>query len=863
MVVQSHIDRRGRRLVRVVLKEYRKKMYTSGKLGRWEGIMNHQTLKLALCLNASLAAIIATPSLAQSAAVADDAASPSDIIVTARRVEERLQDVPASITVFNQASLDTKNIRSVTDLATFAPTLTVNQRFGAKGASFSLRGFSQSARTAASVGVYFADVVAPRGGNGSNPAGDGAGPGTLFDLENVQVLNGPQGTLFGRNTTGGAVIVVPKRPTNNIEGYVEGSYGKRNYRRIQGVINLPFTDAIRLRLGMDLLGDDGYLRNRSGIGPDRLGDQNYASFRASLVLDVADNIENYTIATYARAWDHGTMAKITQCNPASYPLGVLACQQLARQNTRGFYDVENSIPDPKSALTQWQVINTTTWTINDNLSLKNILSYSQVRLRSVTDILGANYVVPSQIQLPNGTLANTGALAGIALGFAQNTRAPGFNNADQENFVEELRLQGTAADGKLNFQGGLYYEHSTPRKPTGTQAPNLIYCANSDNFQCVDVAGQLSGLRTGTNFSFGFLGNQRGKTYFLNRAIYGQATYALMDNLKLTGGLRYTWDKSRSIGELTTFRFISPAGAVLTTPIRACQFGALVNPATCRTDGTEKSKAPTWLVGLDYNPGDNILLYAKYARGYRQGSVQYNVVPSLQVVGPEKVDSYEIGTKTSFSGAISGTFNVAAFYNKLRDQQISIQLACSTNCATSTTSNLNAGKSTIWGVEADASLRPFAGLTLEGNIAYLNTKINEIDITLPTGSPYDVFVTPKKGDRLPFVPKLKWNLTATYQLPLAEEAGRLTASATYTHSSSFIYVATASGTIGAVGLLSGNLTWNHLLGSPVDVSLFGTNLTAKKYYTAVNDFLGSGGYVAKYIGEPRTFGVRVRYNFGE
>src|SRR3546814_13370227 len=111
---------------------------------------------------------------------------------------------------------------------------------------FAIRGFTQDLRTTASVATYFAEVVAPRGQSLQN-SGDGAGPGSLFDLENVQVLKGPQGTLFGRNTTGGAVLIVPKKPPDYFEGYIEGSGGNFDARRLHAVVNVPVTDTFKLR----------------------------------------------------------------------------------------------------------------------------------------------------------------------------------------------------------------------------------------------------------------------------------------------------------------------------------------------------------------------------------------------------------------------------------------------------------------------------------------------------------------------------------------------------------------------------------------------------------------------------------------
>ena len=156
-------------------------------------------------IHASAATAQTTPLPARPAAAAPAQDNTVDtVVVTARRIDERLQDVPISITVFNQQQLSDHNVTFASDLATYTPSLSVDNQMGNDATAFSLRGFSQALQTTPTVGVMFADVVEPRGGAIAR-SGEGAGPGDLFDLQNVQVLKGPQGTLFGRNTTGGDV----------------------------------------------------------------------------------------------------------------------------------------------------------------------------------------------------------------------------------------------------------------------------------------------------------------------------------------------------------------------------------------------------------------------------------------------------------------------------------------------------------------------------------------------------------------------------------------------------------------------------------------------------------------------------------
>src|SRR5882724_6803655 len=242
---------------------------------------------------AALGLSVAVPAFSQSAPPATAAAAaPSqgveltEVIVTARRVEERLQDVPISITVFNQEQLTNRNVVNAADLAAYTPSLSANQNFGTENSSFAIRGFVQDAGTPPSVAVYFADVVALRGPTQGTQAGDGAGPGSFFDLQNVQVLKGPQGTLFGRNTTGGAVLFVPQKPTGVFEGYVEASAGNYDMKRVQAAINLPVTESVRLRVAVDHNDRKGYLNNISGIGPEDFNDVDYTAGRVSLVVDI-------------------------------------------------------------------------------------------------------------------------------------------------------------------------------------------------------------------------------------------------------------------------------------------------------------------------------------------------------------------------------------------------------------------------------------------------------------------------------------------------------------------------------------------------------------------------------------------------
>lgn len=788
-----------------------------------------------------------------------------EVIVTARRKEESLQDVPISISVFNQQALSERNIVTAGDLAAYTPSLSTNQRFGPDNTSFSIRGFTQELRTTASVGVYFAEVIAPRGG-GSITSGDGAGPGAFFDLQNVQVLKGPQGTLFGRNTTGGAVLLVPQKPTYDLEGYVEGTVGDFDLHRAQSVLNVPLGERARARFGVDYQERDGYLKNRSGIGPDRLGNLEYLAGRASLVVDVTDSIENYTIVNYTDSENDGTVSKLFSCNPSS-PLIAFCGPQVARLDS-DFYSLESNIPDPMSKLEQWQAINTTTWLATDALTVKNIVSYAELEGTLRTGIFGLNWTVPNAIP----------GIGGLPLVFVNSDQVPGIPTNNQSSFVEELQFQGNAFGNRLTWQGGLYYEHSEPEGISGSQAQNQIYCAarpgvDPAGFNCQDVLRSLAAIANGVPAAFipavGNVQTQLGTIEYENKAAYFQATYDISQQFKITGGIRYTDDEAKGVSQQILYNGFPTDAPGAPTTTRCVNTNATL--PNCTVNLQQNSNAPTWLADFDYLPSDDVLLYAKYVRGYRQGSVNIFGPQGFNTHGPEEIDSYEIGAKTSFGGAVpgtfTGTFNIAIFDNELRNQQIQAGFRSSTNAATPTTGIVNAGESSSRGVEVETSLRLFEGFTFDLGYTYLDTELKRIDpIVAPPGSPFDtITLTAVVGGPLSQSPEHKAAATATYRLPLPPAAGELSLGATYVYTDDQVTadpVSTPFGTLDSHKLLNLNVNWKGIAGSQVDASLFATNVTDEEYFLYVPGLFISGFETAE-LGQPRMLGMRLRYHFGE
>jgi len=425
--------------------------------------------------------------------------------------------------------------------------------------------------------------------------------------------------------------------------------------------------------------------------------------------------------------------------------------------------------------------------------------------------------------------------------------------------TEELQFQGQSSDGSLSYQVGGYIELSRPLGWNGGLTAQFLDCSNLQALQCTNTTGLGNISASATQMKFD------------NKGLYAQATYKLTSQLSLTGGFRYTFDKIAGATESTRYQF--GAGGriqICNDPLNFPQPGTnppsglvVTNRAQCHREQTVSWKKPTWLAGVDYKPVDDLLLYAKYSRGYRQGGLNFTNI-ALETWRPEKVDAYEIGAKYSFNGAVRGYFNIAGFYNDFTDQQVFGGLVADARSGIAGGAGIfNAGKSRIQGVEVDASMLAFGGFRVDLGYTYLKTELLEIALP-PATYPYTAYIpTGVVGDPLTLSPKHRLTVSANYTLPVDESVGRISAGATYTYTSK--QVANGGSPIGVLpdtNLLNLNLNWNGITGSPFDVALFGTNVTNRKYPVNVLGAYASAGFDGYLMGAPRMYGLRIRYNFG-
>ncbi|MBX3428306.1 MAG: hypothetical protein KF779_01860 [Hyphomonadaceae bacterium] len=434
---------------------------------------------------------------AASADAQDDEAF-DEIVVTARRREENLQDVPLSVTAFSPEELLQGGIDDRTALADHTPSLiTITGGYPSEFAFFALRGQGPAFGSVPGTISYFAEVP--------NTITIDGRVGTYFDLANVQVLAGPQGTLFGKNATGGNILFEPQRPTDIFEGYLRGEVGNFNDRRVDGAINLPITDRAQLRVAGEVGRRDGYTVD---VGPYFEGrdydNLSYESARVGLSLQPTDALDIYTMVRYYHSGNNGGGTVPVAFNPAAGALGVLVTDfypgivnTVADQSTLGSRRVAYDY-DQFADTDYWQIINQATYRINDNLRLRNIASYSKFENLYAYDYDATIFPIAGQ-----------GSRSGEP--FTTNT------------YTEELQLQGTLFDDAVNFATGVYFDRqNTHQAGEFLQFPFslLLPGAFPATFD-VDTESQ---------------------------AVFGQATvdmgaFSSLDGLSLTAGYRYTWEQ--------------------------------------------------------------------------------------------------------------------------------------------------------------------------------------------------------------------------------------------------------------------------------------------------------------------------------
>jgi iron complex outermembrane receptor protein len=772
------------------------------------------------------------------APAAKDGAGLADIIVTANRREENAQDVPVSVVAFSGEALEERSITRLGDLTRITPGLRFAPQGGGAALNVVLRGLQRTASGNAPNAVisYFADV--PLYFSGSNI--------TPFDMGSVQVLKGPQGTLFGRNAIGGAIILTPEAPNYEFGGYVRGTYGNYDTKIGEGAINLPIVqDKIALRVAGHIARRDGYTKViGKGGNPD---DVHTNAFRVSLLVEPAEGFRNNTVFDYYLADEVGPssvlvgltgggairlpqLAHFFDCNtvnafnpgcaaiPGVLPPGFDIDDQLARQKAAGkrtaYSDVVQNLYRK-----QLGVSNKTEIDVTDGLTLRNIFGYRETGIRTAFNVDG----VDSPLPLING-----------------------FTRDSQKQVSDELHAFGNLLNDRLEYLVGLFYIKESPNgKGSGT---NFVAFAPAGRYT---VAYQT----------------------VINKAAFGQVSYKLTDALKVTGGLRYNSTKVTGCSAVTPESY---PFAVLTDPkagepsILQDNCPTAVNSSTI----TEKQDAWTYNVAVDWQISDDMLVYATHRKGFREGGLNYPLFNSpcttggacvgapgadlrpYQTIKPEIVKDVEIGFKSEFPlGEGKARFNLALFHtwytNGVLGFNTSGVVPTGDPAAPQFTAiNINVGDYKIKGLEAELTLQPVSGLSWTNTAAYTDSKL--VKATLPN--------IPQLSTALPLPASPKWAVTSALRwvVPIHPLDGDVTFNADLYHQGSF-YV--TGDTIPKFTVANTRLEWSNISDSGLSAAFYMRNIFNKTYSIAGVAAASAIGVITRNHAEPRMYGLELGYKF--
>ena len=755
---------------------------------------------------ASTAGLTAGGIDAQASVAKDgDATRLEEITVTARRREESLYAVPVAVTALSPGDIRARGIQTAEDLQNYVPSLNVSSSVTRDDYTFSLRGMGPTggsgpgavlAGGGTGVVTYFADVPT-----------SGAGPGLFYDLESVQVAAGPQGTLFGKNTTGGAVLFVPKKPVNDFEGSVEYGMGDYNMKTATAVVNVPLVDdKVLLRVAGQFLDRDGFTIDR---GPFFAGkdydNRDYWALRASLLLRPFDNLENTTIFSALHSEGNGDGFVLTAVNSAG-AFGSLLSPLLAAQQASGIRSTSLSANEIDRRYNDG-VINTTRWSISEQWQFKNIFSYQVQKWRNSEDVDGTSLVLDDLVPVGQGWHTQVGT------------------------YTEEPQIQGAALDEHLKITAGAYYEdgHNLAPQPYQVQVALGNFLINQID---QSNAERSRGLYAQTTYDFGGI-------------------YSSLDGLKLTTGYRYTWD-NYSYG-IASF---SPSEG------NACLTSSGTYPeSNCAFSSSGQSGGSSWTLGLDYQL-PVALVYIRSGRGYVPGGFNPSFgftpggvdTPQFRFA-PESVIDVELGIKSQFDIAgAPAQVTADIFHSDYTNIQRYVSEVLPGGIASNFTAN--ASEAEIEGFEFQGRIAPAPGLTFTATYSYNHGKYTKID---PAAAPSLV------GVPFAYLPENKASLGATYKLPLAETAGEYALGLFYSYQSRFFDAPSVQpfDYIEGYGLLNARMDWNHIFQTTLDASFFMTNVTNKVYRVGQYNDLVANGYITSFYGEPRMWGVQLRYRFGK
>ena len=785
-------------------------------------------------------AFATSPALAQEAASTETQASDSDeILVTAQRRSQSKQDVGISIAAFAGEELRALNVQSSTDVARLTPGVHISGNVGGQMSQFTIRGVTQNDfndAIEAPVAVYVDDSYIP------NMQGQTFG---LFDLERVEVLKGPQGTLFGRNATGGLVHYVVNRPSDQVEGRIDGTYGRFNSVKLEGMFNLPLGQDAALRVSALFDRNDSYWKNiypagAAGGVPVNLGgvtrpccqDEGYSNTlagRIQLQFKPADNLTVRLVGSAAR--QHLSSGQYTQTPTVAVLDGagrVVNAIYSSPTETRtaigptgaNFTGIPNS-PAGRAPGADWfgfvapnaesltlskdfgvnDLNRTETW----NAGLHIDADLGGVDLVSVTNYMKFKKNFAMDVDASPTNLVNYGTIG------------------DTDSFSQELRLSG--ASGNLTWTAGAYY---------------LNVDANSSNGFLAPAYSIFSSVFGATTTGIDLVNTFRLKTE--SGSIFGQVEYEFSPGWKFIVG-------GRVIREHQEYTFQSNAMADA-DPLRIDASGSPLFPlqpsfAHKRTNTLWAGKAQ-----IEFQPNSDLLFYIGINRGVKGGSYNAKLpdgtapltaaqIPYL----PEELLSYEGGFKATFMDG-KATFNASAYYYDYSNYQ-----AFTFSNVSGYVQNRPAR---TYGAEFELSLRPAEGLQIGASASFFNARVKQLEIA--PGVPRDV--------RPAFAPETQLAGRISYTPPMDVAGGRITLGMDGSYTSGFFHNLRNfdANWFNGYTLFNARIGWEDT-SERFRLGVFVNNLTDKRYKTIGYDLSTLCGCTEESYGRPRWWGVTAGAKF--
>jgi iron complex outermembrane receptor protein len=784
----------------------------------------------ALMVSASLFACLlpVTPrAYAQRSDQATAGSGLEEIVVTARRREEKAQTVPITLETFTPLKLQQNDIRDPLKLTDYIPGFN-----GATGASIGL----QYTFLRGAPGVIFYWNQVPVNARTQNQ-------GLYFDLDSLQVLYGPQGTLFGLSNDAGAILYEPKHPVNGFEGYGQVTFGDYGRETVEGVVNVPvIEDKLLVRVGAQYQKQDGY-EHVIQQNIDLLN-QNYWNFRGAATFRPTGDFQNEIMVNYFQshyrpgayvfgAYNPGpaqafaplslqqllTFAKLGFIGPAAKAQlanqNVNLQQLLDQQQALGKYTIAATSLIPRAVLNELTIVDTASWDVTDNMTIKNIAGYQEID----------NY-------------NNREDIGGLGFGLLQGpTPLPDQPRGPAVQYNEEIQFIGNFLDNKLNVQAGFFNQWGQVVQggAADTRAPYGIEYIN--DFGGVSITGATFGAVSRTD------------------ALYTQETYNLGDyieGLSFTAGFRYTWDKFYTSGNS-----YDAFGKFTGSQSQAARF-----------------TSPSYTFQLSYQWRPQTMFYINNSLGYKTGGFNgQNFVGPFAIYKPEHLNNYEAGMKTDFDFGFIGLntvkmrFDGSMYYGVYRGIEIQTTgayLEVGSPLPKLGTPYLDVGDGDLWGWDLQFTLMPFPDLEINGDAEFNKGSYKNFQGPNAAGTGQ----VSEEGVAFETLPEYKFTGGFTYHFGFIDKSyGDVALSATYSwvqHSFD-----TDHPNLGPFDIIPGHhnidasLDWNDVMGH---TGLLGriwvTNLTNN---SVVNGILGAYeaiGEIGYQPAQPRMWGVTLRYAFG-